>query len=415
MRLHSRSSTQRAESATAAIQRTVSATIAALSGIAVVALAANPASATSTRATSPTGEVLAADSANATDGYIVVLKSNQALDRGRADRLTGRYGGAVDKVYGHAVNGYTATLSNSQAAHLAADPAVEYVERNQKVKVSSTQSSAPWGLDRIDQSALPLDGTFNYGTSTGVTVYVVDTGVRITHSDFGGRASYGYDAVDGDTIAADGNGHGTFVAGVAAGTKYGVAKNANIVAVRVLDNNGEGSTAGVIAGIDWVTANAKGPAVANLSLGGGTSATLDAAVRRSIAAGITFVVAAGNEGVNASRTSPARVTEAITVGATDKSDRSPNWSNFGSALDLFAPGVSITSDWKSSDTGTYTGDGTSFSAPHVAGAAALYLTGHPGASPAAVSTALVAAATTGKVTNGGSGSPNKLLNITGLT
>lgn len=399
MRLNSRSS-----------QRAIAATIATVSGFAMVALTAIPAA-----AKPATGEVLAADTTNAADGYIVVLKSDQALDRGKADSITGRYGGTVDKLYGHAVNGYTASLSRTQASRLAADPAVQYVERNQKVKLSGSQSSAPWGLDRIDQTALPLDGKFSYGTSTGTTVYIVDTGVRISHSDFGGRASYGYDAVDGDSIAADGNGHGTFVAGVVAGTKYGVAKNANIVAVRVLDNNGEGSTAGVIAGVDWVTANAKAPAVANLSLGGSPSTALDAAVRRSIAAGITFVLAAGNEGVKASTTSPARVTEAITVGATDKTDYSPNWSNYGSALDLFAPGVSITSDWKSSDTGTYTGDGTSFSAPHVAGAAALYLSGHPGASPATVSTALVNAATTGKVTNGGSGSPNKLLNIAGLS
>ncbi|GFJ83865.1 S8 family peptidase [Phytohabitans houttuyneae] len=280
---------------------------------------------------------------------------------------------------------------------------------------SATQLNPPsWGLDRIDQRNLPLNQSFTYGPSTGVRIYVIDTGVRITHRDFGGRASYGYDAVDGDNVAADGNGHGTFVAGVAACASYGVAKNANIVAVRVLNSSGQGTTAGIIAGIDWVTANAVRPAVANLSLGGGASSSLDAAVRRSISAGITYAIAAGNNGVNASGTSPARVAEGLTVGATGRTDARVSWSNYGSVLDLFAPGVDITSDWRTSDTATYTGSGTSFSAPHVAGAAAIYLSGHPSASPATVNAAIVSAATTGVVTGPGSGSPNRLLYIGGL-
>ncbi|GAA2606880.1 S8 family peptidase [Paractinoplanes durhamensis] len=359
-------------------------------------------------AADPTGTVLHAGSPDAVAGsYLVVLKDG-ALPR--ADQLTRHYGGSVTRVFGHAVEGYAARLTARQAARLAADPSVAGVEADQTVRIADTQSSAPWGLDRSDQRALPLSDTYTYGPSSGVTVYVVDTGITVTHQDFGGRAGYGYDAVDGDNVAQDGNGHGTFVAGVAAGSTYGVAKSANIVGVRVLDNNGSGTTAGVIAGIDWVTANARaGYSVANLSLGGGTSTTLDAAVRRSITAGIPYAIAAGNSGVNASTSSPARVTEALTVGATSSTDAKASWSNYGSVLDLFAPGVSITSDWRTSNTATYTGSGTSFSSPHVAGAAALYLAAHPGASVTTVNAAIVNAATTGVVTSAGSGSPNRLL------
>ncbi|GAA2702166.1 S8 family peptidase [Actinoplanes palleronii] len=358
-----------------------------------------------------TGTVLHAGSATAVDGtYLVTFTDGVQADKSRADRLSARYGGSVARVFGHAVEGYSAHLTARQAARLAADPSVARVEADQTVRIADTQSAAPWGLDRIDQRALPLSGTYTYGPSTGTTVYVIDTGIRITHQDFGGRASYGYDAVDGDSVAQDGNGHGTFVSGVAAGSTYGVAKSANVVGVRVLDNNGSGTTAGVIAGIDWVTAHATvGRSVANLSLGGGTSTTLDAAVRRSITAGIPYAIAAGNSGVNASTSSPARVTEALTVGATSNTDAKASWSNYGAVLDLFAPGVSITSAWRTSDSATYTGSGTSFSSPHVAGAAALYLTAHPGATVATVNTAIVNAATTGVVTSPGSGSPNRLL------
>ncbi|GLY07105.1 MULTISPECIES: S8 family peptidase [Actinoplanes] len=372
----------------------------------VAATAATPAF-----AAPKTGTILAADSPNAIAGsYLVTLKNGQQIDQAKADRLAQRYGGSVGKVFGHAVEGYAAKLSAAQAARLAADPSVASVEADQVVRIADTQSSAPWGLDRIDQRALPLSGTYTYGPSSGVTVYVIDTGITITHQDFGGRASYGYDAVDGDNVAQDGQGHGTFVAGVAVGSTYGVAKSANVVGVRVLGNDGSGTTAGVIAGIDWVTANAvAGRSVANLSLGGGTSTTLDAAVRRSITAGIPYTIAAGNSGVNASTTSPARVTEALTVGATSNTDAKASWSNYGSVLDLFAPGVSITSAWRTSNTATYTGSGTSFSAPHVAGAAALYLAAHPGASVTTVNAAIVDAATTGVVTSPGTGSPNRLL------
>jgi subtilisin family serine protease len=291
---------------------------------------------------------------------------------------------------------------------------VASVEQNQTVHLTdTTQSSAPWGLDRIDQAALPLSGTYTYPDTagSGVTAYVIDTGVRITHSQISGRASYGYDAVDGDSTAQDGNGHGTHVATTIAGSTYGVAKKAKIVAVRVLDNAGSGTTAGVIAGIDWVTNNHSGPSVANMSLGGGASTSLDTAVSNSIASGVTYAIAAGNSSANASSYSPARVAAAITVGATTSTDAKASYSNYGSVLDLFAPGSSITAGWNTSDTATNTISGTSMATPHVAGAAAVYLAGHTSATPAQVATALVNGATTGKVTSPGTGSPNRLLKI----
>ncbi|MFJ6726684.1 S8 family peptidase [Streptomyces sp. NPDC091281] len=362
------------------------------------------------------GRVLAAGSPTAVkDSYLVTLSRDAgfAASSAAGKGLIKEYGGKVDKTFGAALNGYTATLSAAEARRLAADPSVAAVEQNQTVRADATQTNAPWGLDRIDQTSLPLNGTYTYPDSAGggVTAYVIDTGVRITHSQISGRASYGYDAVDGDTVAADGNGHGTHVATTIAGSTYGVAKKAKIVAVRVLDNNGSGTTAGVIAGIDWVTAHHAGPSVANLSLGGGASATLDAAVRRSISSGVTYAVAAGNSGANASSYSPARVTEALTVGATTSTDARASYSNYGSVLDLFAPGSAITAGWHTSDTATNTISGTSMATPHVAGAAAVYLANHTSATPAQVATALVNGATTGKVTGPGTGSPNRLLKL----
>ncbi|CAM5626004.1 S8 family peptidase [Streptomyces fumanus] len=363
------------------------------------------------------GTVIAAGSPTAVkDSYIVTLKKGAGLKASSAagKNLVREYGGTVKKTFGSALNGYTATLSAAEARRLAADPSVASVEQDQRVRLTdTTQTNAPWGLDRIDQTSLPLSGTYTYPDSagSGVTAYVIDTGVRITHSQISGRASYGYDAVDGDTVASDGNGHGTHVATTIAGTTYGVAKKAKIVAVRVLNNSGSGTTAGVIAGIDWVTANHSGPSVANMSLGGGVSTTLDTAVRNSIASGVTYAVAAGNSSTSASTSSPARVTEAITVGATTSTDARASYSNYGSVLDIFAPGSSITAGWYTSDTATNTISGTSMATPHVAGAAAVYLANHTSATPAQVASALTAGATTGKVTNPGSGSPNRLLKI----
>ncbi|MBQ1118076.1 S8 family peptidase [Streptomyces anulatus] len=380
--------------------------------LAVGAGAALPAQA----APAPEGRVLHAGAAGAIPGsYIVTLKETAGFRASAAQgkKLIAGYGGRIERTYTSALNGYAAQLSSTGAKRLAADPAVASVEQNQKVHSTATQTDAPWGLDRIDQPNLPLNGTFTYPDSAGVntTVYVLDTGVRITHQDIVGRASNGYDFVDNDNVAQDGNGHGTHVATTAAGTVYGVAKKAKIVAVRVLNNSGSGTTAGVIAGVDWITANHVASSVANVSLGGGPSTTLDNAVRRSIASGVTYSIAAGNSNAPASGFSPARVETALTVGATTRTDARATYSNHGPLVDLFAPGSDITAGWATSDTATYTGNGTSFAAPHVAGAAAVYLTNHPGSSPAAVGTALVNGATSNVLTGVGTGSPNKLLRL----
>ncbi|ULR49578.1 S8 family peptidase [Streptomyces deccanensis] len=362
------------------------------------------------------GKVLAAGSPTAVkDSYIVTLKKGAGLKAASSagKDLVEEYGGTVKRTFKSALNGYSAKLSATEAKRLAADPAVASVEQDQVFTVDATQTNAPWGLDRSDQASLPLSGTYTYPDSagSGVTAYVIDTGVRISHAQFGGRAVNGYDAVDGDSVAQDGNGHGTHVASTIAGSTYGIAKKAKIVAVRVLNNAGSGTTAGVVAGIDWVTANHSGPSVANMSLGGGASTAIDTAVRNSISSGVTYAVAAGNSSANASSYSPARVTEAITVGATTNTDARASYSNFGSVLDIFAPGSSITAGWYTSDTATNTISGTSMATPHVAGAAAVYLAGHTSATPAQVASALTAGAVTGKVTSPGTGSPNRLLQI----
>ncbi|GAA2649874.1 S8 family peptidase [Streptomyces vastus] len=349
------------------------------------------------------------------NSYIVTLDADAAKAgsaEGRA--LAKEYGATIERTYKKALNGYAVEATEAEAKRFAADPAVASVVQNRTFTITATQPSPPsWGLDRIDQAALPLNQSYTYDDTAGegVTAYIIDTGVRITHTDFGGRAAYGYDAVDNDNTAQDGHGHGTHVAGTVAGTAYGVAKKAKIVGVRVLNNSGQGTTAQVVAGIDWVTSNAVKPAVANMSLGGGADTAIDTAVRNSIASGVTYAVAAGNESTNASTRSPARVTEAITVGATTSTDAKASYSNFGTVLDVFAPGSSITSTWATSDSATNTISGTSMASPHVAGAVALYLADNPTATPAAVQTALVNSATTGVVTSPGTGSPNRLLRV----
>ncbi|MEV8351582.1 S8 family peptidase [Streptomyces niveus] len=377
-----------------------------------LALTATPA-----QAAPAEGRIIGAGAPNAVkDSYIVILneRSGTKSSSGEGRRLMARYGGEVSHTYRAAINGYAANLGETEAKRLAADPAVAQVVQDTTVKASATQTNPPsWGLDRIDQANLPLNGSYTYPDSagSGVTAYVIDTGVRITHVDFGGRASHGYDAIDNDFVADDGNGHGTHVAGTVAGTSYGVAKKAKIVGVRVLNNAGSGTTAQVVAGIDWVTANAVKPAVANMSLGGGANTAIDTAVRNSIASGITYAVAAGNNGLPAANYSPARVSEAITVGATTSTDARASYSNTGTLVDLFAPGSAITSAWRTSDTASSSISGTSMASPHVAGAAAIYLGNHTSATPAQVSSALVAAATPGVVTNPGTGTPNRLLRV----
>jgi subtilisin family serine protease len=362
-------------------------------------------------APSPQGTIYGANAEGAVAGsYIVML--DQKADK---QDLAKEYGGKLQRNYSSAINGFSASgLSETEAKRLAADPAVAKVVQNKKFSIDATQDNPPsWGLDRIDQADTAGDSRYTYpdGAGEGVTAYVIDTGVRISHKDFEGRAAHGFDAVDNDDSADDGNGHGTHVAGTIAGTAHGVAKKAKIVAVRVLDDNGSGTTEQVVAGIDWVTKNHQGPSVANMSLGGGADEALDEAVRKAIASGVTFGVAAGNESTDASQGSPARVKEAITVASSTKEDQQSEFSNFGETVDLYAPGSDITSAWNDSDEGTKTISGTSMATPHVVGAAAVYLAGHQDATPEQVATALTGGATPDKISNPSEGTPNKLLKV----
>jgi subtilisin family serine protease len=363
------------------------------------------------------GEIRNAGGPTAIAGrYIVMLRNAPAMRKAGGVRsasaaLTRRFGGTVEHRYTTAVQGFSARMTAAQARRLAADPRVSYVEQDHVFRINDSQDDPPsQGLDRLDQRALPLDRKYDFANTAGnVTAFIIDTGIRTTHQDFGGRASSGFDAVDGDNDATDCNGHGTHVAGTVGGSQFGVAKGVKLVAVRVLDCDGAGTNAGVIAGVDFVTKNATRPAVANMSLGGPPDPALDAAVRASIKAGVTYALAAGNENADACGSSPARVTEAITVGAIDNDDSRAVFSNTGKCVDLFAPGVDITSTFLQSDTDTATLSGTSMASPHAAGAAALFLAGNPDATPEQVRDGLVGNATDGAVRGAGRGSPNKLL------
>src|SRR5436853_1664971 len=295
--------------------------------------------------------------------YIVVLKDDQTT-RANVRPVTGdlarQSGARVTHVFENTIRGFAASMSATAAAALARNPRVRYIEQDSERFIVDTESGATWGLDRIDQRDRPLNGTYTYETTAAnVNVYVIDTGIRATHTEFGGRVSNGFTAVNDGNGTNDCNGHGTHVSGTIGGATYGVAKSVTLHAVRVLNCSGSGTTSGVVAGIDWVTANRVLPAAANMSLGGGFSTTLNQAVARAVAAGVTFAVAAGNSTANACNSSPSSEPSAITVGATDVNDAFAYFSNYGSCVDISAPGVSITSDWYSSSTATNTISGTS--------------------------------------------------------
>lgn len=366
--------------------------------------------------------LLAQEKTSSLEPYIVVLDPHQVplnLDPELVEKITeelliqcGSHLGMVEHFYHSALTGFCAFLETRQVEELRRDPYVSFIEPDGKVYKSITQSNATWGLDRIDQSNLPLNSQYTYPTTaTGVHVYVIDTGIRISHNEFAGRAVIGIDTVGDGQNGNDCDGHGTHVAGTIGGTLYGVAKGVTLHAVRVLDCEGSGFNSDVIAGIDWVTANKIHPAVANMSLGGSPSNALDTAVRNSINSGIVYAVAAGNSNASACNESPARVAEALTVGSTASNDRRSSFSNKGSCVDLFAPGSSITSAGIASNSATNVFSGTSMASPHVAGVAALYRAQNPNATPTQVANALITNATPNVLSSLGTGSPNLLLKV----
>ncbi|MFN2589734.1 MAG: S8 family peptidase [Actinomycetota bacterium] len=348
--------------------------------------------------------------------YIVVLKPGAAANLIASDHAA-RFGADVRHVYRHALTGYAARIPAVAVSRIASDPRVALVEPDGLMRADTTQTNATWGLDRIDQRSLPLSTTYGYtNTGSGVTAYILDTGMRFSHQDFGGRAVSGHDFISNDADATDCNGHGTHTGGTVGGSTYGVAKQVKLVAVRVLDCSGSGATSVVIAGVDWVTGNHQPgqPAVANMSLGGGTNSALDTAVKNSIDDGVAYSLSAGNgnlfgQAIDACNQSPARVGEAMTISATNKQDSKPRWANYGNCVDWFAPGVGITSAWYSSDTATAVKDGTSMAAPHNAGVSALYLQANPSATPAQVRDALFALTTKDKVGSSKTAAHNDLL------
>ncbi|HZE66476.1 MAG TPA: S8 family peptidase [Sporichthyaceae bacterium] len=346
------------------------------------------------------------------DRYLITFNPGTSNDEvGTALRHAEAAGGEAYYRYSRAVKGFAASLTPEALRRLHTDPSVASIEPDATISVAASEPNPPsWGLDRIDQHALPLDNDYTYAeTGKGVTAYIIDTGIRSTHQDLVGRVLPGYDIVDDGYGTEDCNGHGTHVSGTVGGTTYGVAKQVNLVPVRVLDCDGTGTISGVVKGVDWVTAHHAGLSVANMSLGGVTSDTLDAAVANSIAHGVNYVVAAGNDDDEACSYSPGRVPDVITVGATGRTDSRAEFSNYGQCVDLWAPGEDIVSDWGTGDSDISTLSGTSMASPHVAGVVAQYLQANPDATPARVQAAIVGATSSNVLSGLNDGSPNRML------
>jgi subtilisin family serine protease len=389
--------------------------------LAVVALAAcsdasSPVASAAVEVVDVPRAAASASTASIPNEYIVTFSDAELDPEGRANALVAgmRGKGRLKHVYKHGLKGFAATMSSEDAEALSDVPGVERVEEDVRVSISTTETPKSWGLDRLDQRSLPLSGSFTYtSTGSGVRVYIVDTGILPSHQEFGGRVIDGYSSITDGMGWTDCHGHGTHVAGTAAGATTGIARSASLVAVRVLDCVGYGTSSGVIAGIDWVIAQKNAapsvPMVANMSLGGDRSLSLDDAVERAIIAGVTFAVAAGNSNIDACTQSPAAAVSAITVGATASDDSRAYYSNYGSCLDIFAPGSDIYSAYSTATNAYAMMSGTSMASPHVAGIAAVILGDAPSSSPAQVRSTMIGAATASVVTSAGSLSPNFLL------